>query len=107
HLSRWGSSGGRPDWTASTNELGKLRRSNSFELGNGDEPDLSWVQSLVKESPAEMKEKVMPMQQGSGSFPSSGESISMNVNSQIDSIDKAMGAWIEQLQIDQLVAQQN
>ncbi|CAL1353298.1 unnamed protein product [Linum trigynum] len=107
YLSRWGSSGGRPDWTASTNELGKLRRSNSFELGNGDEPDLSWVQSLVKESPAEMKEKMMPMQPGSGSFPSSGESISMNVNSQIDSIDKAMGAWIEQLQIDQLVAQQN
>ncbi|KAL2923690.1 Zinc finger CCCH domain-containing protein 30 [Bienertia sinuspersici] len=56
--SRWGSSNGKPDWGANTDELGKLRRSSSFELGNnGEEPDLSWVQSLVKESPTDIKEK--------------------------------------------------
>ncbi|CAL1385068.1 unnamed protein product [Linum trigynum] len=109
HLSRWGSSSGRPDWTASADELGKLRRSNSFELESGDEPDLSWVQSLVKESPSDMKEKMMmPMQQAGGSsVPSSGESSSNSNLQTIESIDNAMGAWIEQLQIDQLVAQQN
>ncbi|XP_021740957.1 zinc finger CCCH domain-containing protein 30-like [Chenopodium quinoa] len=57
--SRWGSSNGKPDWGTNTDELGKLRRSSSFELGNnGEEPDLSWVQSLVKESPTDIKEKV-------------------------------------------------
>lgn len=56
--SRWGSSNGRPDWGTNTDVLGKLRRSSSFEIGNNcEEPDLSWVQSLVKESPTEMKDK--------------------------------------------------
>uniref|UniRef100_A0A803MA85 AtC3H23-like CCCH zinc finger domain-containing protein n=1 Tax=Chenopodium quinoa TaxID=63459 RepID=A0A803MA85_CHEQI len=57
--SRWGSSNGKPDWGTNTDELGKLGRSSSFELGNnGEEPDLSWIQSLVKESPTDIKEKV-------------------------------------------------
>jgi hypothetical protein len=51
----WGASNGKLDWAVSSDELGKLRRSNSFELGNGEEPDLSWVQSLVKESPTDKK----------------------------------------------------
>ncbi|KAJ6921900.1 zinc finger CCCH domain-containing protein 30-like [Populus alba x Populus x berolinensis] len=60
--SKWGSSNGKPDWTLSTDELGKLCRSNSFEFGNGDGPDLSWVQSLVKESPTEMRDELkMPV----------------------------------------------
>jgi len=106
--SKWGSSNGKPDWTVSTDELGKLRRSNSFELGNGDEPDLSWVQSLVKESPTEMKEKLtMPVSGGVAASASSSES--SNVNSQIEPIDldHVVGSWVELLQIDQLVAQQN
>ncbi|EEF35632.1 zinc finger CCCH domain-containing protein 30 [Ricinus communis] len=104
--SKWGSSNGKPDWTVSSDEFGKLRRSNSFELGNGEEPDLSWVQSLVKESPTEMKEKLtMPVSTSVAMGASSCES--SNVNSQIDSVDHVVGAWIEQLQIDQLVAQQN
>ncbi|EEF35631.1 nucleic acid binding protein, putative [Ricinus communis] len=101
---KWGSSNGKPDWTTSNNEFGKLRRSNSFELGNGEEPDLSWVQSLVKESPTEMKEK-MAMPVSTNGAASSRES--SNVNSQIESVDHMVGAWIEQFQIDQLVAQQN
>ncbi|GMI84815.1 tandem zinc finger protein 7, OXIDATIVE STRESS 2 [Hibiscus trionum] len=94
--SRWGSSDGKPDWAVNADGLGKHRRSSSFELGNGDEPDLSWVQSLVKESPTEIKEKIAATV--------SGESSSMNS----DPVDNAaLGAWLEQMQLDQLVAQQN
>ncbi|OAY43178.1 zinc finger CCCH domain-containing protein 30 [Manihot esculenta] len=104
--SKWGSSNGKPDWAVAADELGKLRRSNSFELGNGEEPDLSWVQSLIKESPTEMKEKLaMPVSSSVAATASSSEGPSMNP--QIESVDHAVGAWIEQLQIDQLVAQQN
>ncbi|KAL8142930.1 hypothetical protein V2J09_015962 [Rumex salicifolius] len=51
----------KPEWPAECNEPdGRMRRSSSFELGsNGEEPDLSWVQSLVKESPNEVKEKAV------------------------------------------------
>ncbi|KAJ6741835.1 ARM REPEAT CCCH-TYPE ZINC FINGER PROTEIN [Salix viminalis] len=107
-LSKWGSSVGKPDWTLSTCEQGKLCRSNSFELGNGDGPDLSWVQSLVKESPTEMKDKLkIPLSGGIGASASPSEST--NMNSQIESIDldNMVGSWVEHLQIDQLVAQQN
>ncbi|KAL1061053.1 hypothetical protein V6Z11_1Z047700 [Gossypium hirsutum] len=94
--SKWGSSNGKPDWAVNANGLGKHRRSSSFEHGNGDEPDLSWVQSLVKESPIEIKDKI--------AAPVSGEGSSRNS----DTVDNAMlGAWLEQMQLDQLVAQQN
>ncbi|KAH1121925.1 hypothetical protein J1N35_005085 [Gossypium stocksii] len=94
--SKWGSSNGKPDWAVNADGLDKHRRSSSFELGNGDEPDLSWVQSLVKESPTEIKEKIAASVSGEGS--------SMNA----DPVDNAvLGAWLEQMQLDQLVAQQN
>ncbi|XP_012466943.1 zinc finger CCCH domain-containing protein 30 [Gossypium raimondii] len=94
--SKWGSSNGKPDWAVNADGLDKHRRSSSFELGNGDEPDLSWVQSLVKESPTEIKEKI--------AAPVSGEVSSMNA----DPVDNAvLGAWLEQMQLDQLVAQKN
>ncbi|KAK8542158.1 hypothetical protein V6N13_137271 [Hibiscus sabdariffa] len=93
---KWGSSNGKPDWAVNANGLGKHSRSSSFELGNGDEPDLSWVQSLVKESPTEVKEKIAAPVLGEGSSMSS------------DLVDNAeLGAWLEQMQLDQLVAQQN
>ncbi|KAJ6912749.1 zinc finger CCCH domain-containing protein 30-like [Populus alba x Populus x berolinensis] len=106
--SKWGSSNGKPDWTLSTDELGKLCRSNSFEFGNGDGPDLSWVQSLVKESPTEMKDE-LKMAVSSSIAASASPSESSNMNSQIETIDldKMAGSWVEPLQIDQLVAQQN
>lgn len=105
--SKWGSSNGKPDWAVSADELGKLRRSSSFELGNnGEEPDLSWVQSLVKESPTEMKEKLSAPVSGVAANMSSNEG--SNVNSQVESVDHAvLGAWLEQMQLDHLVAQQN
>uniref|UniRef100_A0A5B6ZHT3 C3H1-type domain-containing protein n=1 Tax=Davidia involucrata TaxID=16924 RepID=A0A5B6ZHT3_DAVIN len=99
--SNWGSPSGKVDWSVNGGELGRLRRSSSFELGNnGEEPDLSWVQSIVKESPPEMKDKfTVPV---SGAV-SSGEGLKSN--SQIESIDHSvLGAWLEQMQLDQLVA---
>ena len=105
--SKWGSSNGKPDWAVSTDELGKHRRSSSFELGNnGEEPDLSWVQSLVKESPTDIKEKLAIPVSSAAATASSGEGL--HTNSQIESVDHAvLGAWLEQMQLDHLVAQQN
>ncbi|XP_052173253.1 zinc finger CCCH domain-containing protein 30 [Diospyros lotus] len=105
--SNWGSASGRPDWTVNPDEFGKLRRSSSFELGNnGEEPDLSWVQSLVKESPQEMKERpAMLGLAGVGGTAGSSSEVS-NLNSQIDPIDQSvLGAWLDQMQLDQLIAQ--
>uniref|UniRef100_A0A2P2MJZ4 Nucleic acid binding protein n=1 Tax=Rhizophora mucronata TaxID=61149 RepID=A0A2P2MJZ4_RHIMU len=102
--SKWGSSNGKLDWTVSAEELGKLRRSNSFELGNGEEPDLSWVQSLVKESPTEIKEKLAT---NVSSAASASSSESLNLTSQTEPVDHAVAAWVEHWHIDQLVAQQN
>ncbi|KAB2015592.1 hypothetical protein ES319_D08G036200v1 [Gossypium barbadense] len=99
--SKWGSPNGKLNWSVSADELGQLRKS-SYELRNSSEgPDLSWGQSLVKESPPEMiKEKlVAPAPHGA----SSGD-ISNDSNSQINSVDHSvLGAWIEQMQLDQLV----
>ena len=72
-------------------------RSSSFELGNnGEEPDLSWVQSLVKESPSEIKELGGSGPVAFADGPSS--------NPQVESVDHSvLGAWLEQMQLDQLV----
>ncbi|CAH9118278.1 unnamed protein product [Cuscuta europaea] len=102
--SNWGSPNTKVDWSMNGDGIGRLRRSSSFEKlnnNNGDEPDLSWVQSLVKESPPEMKDKLAA--RTSGATPS-GEGL-MKSNSQPDSIDHSvLGAWLEQMQLDQLVA---
>ncbi|KAM7512329.1 hypothetical protein LguiB_011204 [Lonicera macranthoides] len=92
---------GKVDWSVNGDERIQLQKSCSFGLNkNGEEPDLSWVQSLVKESPPEMKEKFAASV--SGGAPS-GENIKSN--SQIESIDHSvLGAWLEQMQLDQLVA---
>ncbi|KAL2478456.1 Zinc finger CCCH domain-containing protein 30 [Forsythia ovata] len=59
--SNWGSSTGKPNWAVNADEFGKLKRSSSFEILNGtEEPNLSWVELLVKESPQETKEKSSP-----------------------------------------------
>jgi hypothetical protein len=95
--SKWGSPTGKADWSVNGHEFGRSPRSTSFERGNnGQEPDLSWVHSLVKESPPEIKEKLA----GSGPIASAEP----NSNSQAESIDHSvLGAWLEQMQLDQLV----
>ncbi|KAL2483093.1 Zinc finger CCCH domain-containing protein 30 [Forsythia ovata] len=83
----------------------QLKRSSSFDLvNNGEGPDLSWVQSLVKESPQEMNEKSAPVACSKDTGTSSGASA--NMNSQFEQIDQsALGAWLEQMHLDQLMAQ--
>ncbi|XP_071717799.1 zinc finger CCCH domain-containing protein 30-like [Rutidosis leptorrhynchoides] len=101
--SKWGSPTGKVDWSVNADEFGKLKRSSSFEFktnnNNGEEePDLSWVQSLVKESPPEMmnsKAAAAPLSgSGGAAATSGGESTDHSV----------LGAWLEQMQLDQLVA---
>ncbi|PIN16696.1 CCCH-type Zn-finger protein [Handroanthus impetiginosus] len=106
--SKWGSPNGPPEWAVMADDLGKLKRSSSFELlNNGEEPDLSWVQSLVKESPQDIKEKSAPRvvgDVGTGTGTSSSEGA--NTSNQIEQVDQsALGAWLEQMQLDQLMAQ--
>lgn len=68
-FSGWGSPSGKLDWGIEGEELNKLRKSASFGFRNNgaaapaalDEPDLSWVQSLVKDAPAQAG---APMQYG-------------------------------------------
>lgn len=61
NLSDWGSPSGKLDWGVQGDELSKMRRSVSFGIhgdNNGNnagrdyrnEPDVSWVNSLVKDS---------------------------------------------------------
>nr|POE62656.1 zinc finger ccch domain-containing protein 30 [Quercus suber] len=76
----------------STDELGKHHRSSSFELGNnGEEPDLSWVQSLAKESPTNTKEKIATLV---SIVASSNEG--SNMSSQIELVGHVVSrAWLE------------
>lgn len=104
--SKWGSPTGKVDWSVNVEEFGKLKRSSSFELNDGaGEPDLSWVQSLVKESPPEMMKNNKaaappPSGSGGGAAAASGEGLA-----HVDSTDHSvLGAWLEQMQLDQLVA---
>ncbi|MCD9640109.1 hypothetical protein HAX54_025183 [Datura stramonium] len=102
--SNWGIVPGKPDWAVNSEVLGRLRRSSSFELANnGEEPDLSWVQSLVKESPQEIKDKSASRVSG---LTVSGANISKGSTSgsQIEQFDQ-LGAWMEQMKLDQLIAQ--
>nr|AZL19371.1 transcription factor CCCH-1 [Diospyros kaki] len=107
--SQWGSSNGKPDWAINADEfgIGRLRRSSSFEHGtSGEEPDLSWVQSIVKESPQEMKERPASPALGGVAVAAGSSSEHSNLNSLIEPTDQSvLGAWLEQMQLDQLMAQ--
>ncbi|KAL2225938.1 UNVERIFIED_CONTAM: Zinc finger CCCH domain-containing protein 30 [Sesamum indicum] len=72
--SKWGSPNGPAEWAVGADDFGKLKRSSSFELlNNGEEPDLSWVQSLVKESAQDAKDNSAPHVAGAvNTGPSSG-----------------------------------
>ncbi|KAJ7281187.1 hypothetical protein O6H91_Y366100 [Diphasiastrum complanatum] len=54
--SDWGSPSGKPDWGVRGHDLGKFRKSASFASHGATEPDVSWVQSLVKDSPGDTDE---------------------------------------------------
>ncbi|KAL8041478.1 hypothetical protein ABFX02_10G167800 [Erythranthe guttata] len=93
--SKWGP----PEGAVAPDDSGKLERCPSFEaLNNGEEPDLSWVHSLVRESSQDVKKEIS----GHGFAGNEGE----NSNDEIEQIDQSvLGAWLEQMQLDQLIAQ--
>lgn len=105
-MPKWGSPAGKVDWGVNGDELagdGRFKRSSSFELGSGgEEPDLSWVQSLVKESPPEIKDKLTAtIAPGAAATVPSGNGNGTNSESPID--HTVLSAWLEQMQLDQLV----
>ncbi|XP_078429978.1 zinc finger CCCH domain-containing protein 24-like isoform X2 [Wolffia australiana] len=106
--SPWGAPAGKLDWGVNGDELGLGGRlfnqqPSSFHASAGEEPDLSWVQSLVKESPSEPKEPssvAVPAAATVGAVAGAAAA-----NAQAEAIDQTvLGAWLEQMQLDQLVA---
>ncbi|KAG6466036.1 hypothetical protein ZIOFF_076160 [Zingiber officinale] len=92
------------DWGLNGEELGHLKRSSSFKLGgDGDEHDVSWVHSLMKESPPE---KVVSAAMVSPGPPCVFDGENSHSNDPMDGgIDQAaiLGAWLEQMQFDQMI----
>ncbi|WOL11684.1 hypothetical protein Cni_G20448 [Canna indica] len=105
--SKWASQSGMPDWGVNGEELGRVKQSSCFELrANGEEPDLSWVHSLVRESPPEKLATATVVPAGSSNLrPANGVS---NSNGQSGGLDQAavLDAWLDQLQLDQMVTEQ-
>lgn len=102
--SKWGLPVGTPDWGADDEELGRLKRSSSFELrsgANGNEPDLSWVNTLVKEPTPEK-----PSIKGTTAMESIGTlsqaAIHEGIGGEKDTAG-VIGGWLEQLQLDEMV----
>ncbi|KAL6643636.1 hypothetical protein ACP70R_018402 [Stipagrostis hirtigluma subsp. patula] len=102
--SKWGLPSGTPDWGTDDEELGRLKRSSSFELrsgANGDEPDVSWVNTLVKEPTPEK-----PSINGTTTMESVGilgQSASHEGIGGEEDAAGVIGSWLEQLQLDEMV----
>lgn len=105
NLSDWGSPDGKLDWGIQGEELNKLRKSASFGYRNGgsslsaatslmpaiaDEPDVSWVQSLVKDTPLDKP--------GQFDFEEQQQQQQCHLNS---GGSEALPAWVEQLYMEQ------
>ncbi|XP_072990901.1 zinc finger CCCH domain-containing protein 24 [Typha latifolia] len=108
-FSKWESPSGTVDWGVNSEELGQLRRSSSFELrSGGEEPDLSWVHSLVKESPPEKLMGTAAAITSAGPSPlmptggGVGDADGLNSNSQMELRDQ-LGAWLEKMKMDQIL----
>lgn len=93
--SEWGSPMGKPEWSIQKDDLSKLRKSSSFGFRGSEEPDLSWVQKLVKEGPLDTGSTAAPAEfcdDGSDNSQRDGGEISL------------LGSWIDKLNLDQTVA---
>ncbi|KAL9680677.1 hypothetical protein QQ045_018562 [Rhodiola kirilowii] len=99
NVSDWNSPSGRLDWGMQGEDLNKLRKSASFGFRSNniaaqttlapstfDEPDVSWVNSLVKDAPTI----------GSGYYNSPGKQSQHNRGDEI-----LLPAWMEQMYIEQ------
>ncbi|PSR95057.1 Zinc finger CCCH domain-containing protein [Actinidia chinensis var. chinensis] len=100
-LADWGSPDGKLDWGIQKEELHKLRKSASFGfrsnssnsatpvpsmLASGDEPNVSWVQSLVKDAPT-VKSRHFNFEQQQFHLNSGGSEM--------------LPLWLEQLYVEQ------
>ncbi|MQL97284.1 hypothetical protein Taro_029963 [Colocasia esculenta] len=100
-LSSWGSPDGKLDWGIQGEELNKLRKSASFGIrSNGmpatmaassEEPDVSWVQSLVKDGPPLPGHFIPDQQQKQHQVGGFGELRAQDV----------LSPWVEQLYMEQ------
>ncbi|KMT05039.1 hypothetical protein BVRB_7g171990 [Beta vulgaris subsp. vulgaris] len=99
HSSDWGSPDGKVDWGVQGDELNKLRKSASFAFRNNgsnsgpmrnavNEPDVSWVHSLVKDAPPATSAQLGFEEQLKEQY---------HLNSGMDRIPP----WVEQLYMDQ------
>lgn len=102
NFSHWNSPGGTLDWALDGDELDKLRKSSSFGFRSSstpltsattkiparanDEPDVSWVNSLVKDAPLESGEYGVEDQQKQAPCHNGTE---------------AIPAWLEQMYLEQ------
>eukprot|EP00249_Psilotum_nudum_P024621 c29239_g1_i1 orf=348-2891(+) len=92
--SDWGSPTGKPEWGVQKDDLCKFRKSASFGFKGSEDPDFSWVQTLVKG----------PLDTGSSSVACSAES-SVNPNGSRNVVDHSvLGSWIEEMHLDQIVS---
>lgn len=103
-FSNWGSPDGNLDWTSHGEELNKLRKSSSFAFRatstpltpaaaraqeHDYEPDVSWVNTLVKDA--------TPQESHQFSVEDQKRKLQRHLNNGTDSIP----AWLEQLYMDQ------
>ncbi|KAG6535061.1 zinc finger CCCH domain-containing protein 24-like [Zingiber officinale] len=100
--SDWASPRRAIDWGVSHEELGLLRQSSSLGLqGNNEEPDLSWIHSLVKEPPPEKMLNASARLAGpSLLLPANGAEVT-NSDYQYDILDQADGLcdWLKHCQL--------
>ncbi|XP_015571360.1 zinc finger CCCH domain-containing protein 56 isoform X2 [Ricinus communis] len=84
------------DWSIQADEVGQLQKSCS-NVRCGEEPDVSWVHSMLKESSSETEET------GLVSVSGNGEGSTPNPPNESNDL-VGLRAWLEGMQLDQMVA---
>ncbi|CAM8960897.1 unnamed protein product [Rhodiola kirilowii] len=100
-LSNCGPFSGKPDWALSSEELDVLRRSSSFDMRNRrEDPDSIWAHSPILDPAPEIRERAS----SSGAVIASSNDGFSSISSNTNSLDHAaLGAWMEQMQLDELM----
>lgn len=106
-LSDWGSPTGKLNWSVNGDELNKLRKSASFGFRNNTapstassqhgEPDVSWVNSLVKDVPSENSNSNSNMY----ATEKTRQQQQHQQQQQYDLNREMLPPWVEQLYIEQ------
>ncbi|WOK93066.1 hypothetical protein Cni_G01759 [Canna indica] len=100
-LPKWASPSGTLDRELNGEGLGFLRQSSSEFRANSDEPDVSWVHSLVRESPSEkVATALVASATHSGLQPANGAKASSSDHQSNDLDQAAIRALLEKMQLD-------